>query len=570
MISTHVYEAALRGTPDVPLSMKAGSITLDAGRRPHVSGSITVALPTMSVLAALDPRISPSPRISVEVLASFPWGAQPRSFDLALRDRTVNLEAATVTLQVASDEALLSDFAPLIDDTAPLNFQASLRGLIGYVLSKVTPGAVLAPSVDVAVPALADSANLIRNPRVGTGTTDWFATWSSGGLTPSRQVAGGPAFAPTYMAYLSAAGVLTNGAEIYIAETAVSVTTGKQYRLSVSLGGAAGRQLIVDAVCFDGSGNITGYVPAVTTAMLAGGAWSRAVTVPFETYPNTARIRVRVRATQLGGSEYVNVTAWRLSEATGDPVADGLYFDGDTADTAQYDYAWQQTTGGATAPHASVSTRKVKVAAATPAALTWKAGQDAMSFLAPLVQAAGRRLVCDEARVWTLRTEGYDPGGVLDVRHAVNLVAGSEKISRDDDDWFDAAVSIYTWTDVNGVQQQRTDAYALTPTYTRLRRFEFTTAYPGPGFAQYAVRRAQGRGREVTVTTVADWAAKAEQGITVVLEGAPIQTGETSVVTFNFDTDEMTITSRTVDTPAGAIDLLLGTIDSLAGTIDSL
>lgn len=547
-ISTHVYAAYL--DPAVPLSLAAGSITLDAGRRPHVQGTLTIAVPALSVLAALDPRLSPAPRIVVDVFATFPWGTQSRSFDLTLRDRTVNLADATVTLVVASDEALLTDYAPLEDDPTPLNYQASLRGLVGYVLGKVVPGAVLAPGADVPVPALADSSNLIRNPRVGTNSTDWQWTATSGGLTPSRQTTGGPAGSPTYMAYLSNAGVFTNNPEIFIADTAVSITTGKQYVLSVALGGATGRQLILDAVCFDASGNITGFIPAVTATMLAGGAWSRLVTAPFEAYPNTSRIRVRARAVQVGGSEYINVTAWRLSEATGDLTADGLYLDGDTADTTQYDYAWAQTA------HASISTRKVKVDAATPDALIWDAGQDAMSFLAPLVQVAGLRLVCDEQRVWTLRAETYDAGGALEVRHAVNLIDGEDKISRDSEDWFDAAVVVYSWTDRSGVRQTRTDFYALTPSYTRLRRFERATAYPGPGFAEYAVRRAQGRGREVTVTTVADWAARAEQGITAVLEGAPTQTGRTNVVTFSFDTDEMTITSRTIDTAPGAWVLL--------------
>ncbi|MGP6171981.1 hypothetical protein ACTU6V_12335 [Microbacterium sp. A204] len=558
--STHVYTAIL--APGTPLSFVSGSITLDARRRPHVSGSLTIALPELAVLEALDPRVSPAPRIVVEVDATFPWGVQSRTFDLALRDRTVNLEAATVALDIASDEALLADFAPLVGDPTPLEHQDSLAGLVGYVLDTVIPGAVLEPGTDVPVPALADSSNLIRNPRAATGTTDWHGTWTSGGLTIYSQLAGGPAGAPSYVLYRSAAGVFTNNAEMFITEAAVSITGGKQYVLSVDMRGADGRQLILDAVCFDGAGNIVGFIPAVTTAMTGG--WLRVVTEPFGAYPNTASIRVRVRAAQLGGSEDVHVTAWRLTETTGDLTADGLYFDGDTPDTAQYEYTWQQ------AAHATISNRKTLIDAASPDALIWAAGQDAMSFLAPLVQAAGRRLVCDEQRVWTLRDEGYDAGGALEVRHAVNLINGSEKIARGDGDWFDAAAAVYTWDDRSGTRQQQTDTYAQAPDYTLMRRFEFATAYPGPGFAQYAVRRAQGRGREVTVTTVADWTAKAEQGLTAILDGAPPQIGQTSVVRFDFDRDEMTITARTTDTPFGAIDLLTGTIDDLVGTIDSL
>lgn len=74
----------------------------------------------------------------------------------------------------------------------------------------------------------------------------------------------------------------------------------------------------------------------------------------------------------------------------------------------------------------------------------------------------------------------------------------------------------------------------------------------------------------MTATTVSDWKAEAEQAITVYLDGAPIQIGATQSVTFDLDTDRMTVTTRTTDTPLGAIDLLTGTIDSLVGTIDSL
>lgn len=568
--STHVYTVALKGTPNVQLSKRAGSVTLDARRRPHVQGTVMIAVPSLATLAALDPRMSPPPRILIDVLATFPWGVQHRVFDLGVRDRTVDLRAATVTLSLASDEALLSDFAPLADDLGPLNYQSSLRLLVGYVLNKVIPGATLAAGgTDVAVPALANSSNLIRNPRAGINLTDWAWTQTSGGLTPSRQATGGPSYAPTFVAYQSNAGVFTNNAEMYISESAVSPSGSKHHVLSVDMMGITGRQLILDAMCLDASGNILGFIPPITTTM-TNGVWKRAATAPFEPYANTAKIRVRVRAAQLGGSEYVNVTGWRLSEATGDPVADALYFDGATADTTQYDYEWAQLANGTSAPHASVSSRKVKIDAATPAALTWKAGQDAMSFLSPIVQAAGRRLVCDEQRVWTLRGEGYDAGGALELRHAVNVGDGSEKISRDDDDWFDAAAAEYKWNDQSGIPRTRIDAAALSPSYTRLRSFQFDSPYPGPGFAAYAVRRAQGRGREVTVTAVADWNAKAEQGFTAVLESAPPQTGQTSSIAFDLDGDTMTIVSRTVDTPVGAIDLLTGTIDSLVGTIDSL
>jgi hypothetical protein len=203
-------------------------------------------------------------------------------------------------------------------------------------------------------------------------------------------------------------------------------------------------------------------------------------------------------------------------------------------------------------------------------ALTWRAGQAGWDFLAPLVQAAGFRLVCDEQRAWTLRTADYTAPGSLSIRYGVNLIDGDDTLDRGGDTWFDAAVTRHTWNDSAGITQERVDAYALATPYTRLRLFEKTTPYPGAGFSRYAVSRAQGRGREVSATLVADWRTNAEQPVQIILGDAPTLTGITQAVSLDLDTDEMTVTTRTVDTQLGAIDLLVGTIDALVGTIDSL
>jgi hypothetical protein len=547
MISAHVYSAVLHGTPDRPLALTGGQITLDESNAPHVQGTLTIATPPLDLLDALDPRMSPPPRITITADAAFPWGTQQRTFDLTLRDRGVQHAGTTVRLDVASDEALLSDYAPLADDTTPLTFQDSLRDLVSYVLDTSVPGAVLAPSTDVPVPALTDSQNLIRNPRAAVNATDWAVTWSTGGMAADRYAAGGPAYSPTLWAMGATAN--STGVYAYLQETAIAISPGQLYVVSVDVRAPVGQAYRLDAWEMDDPGSIV----AVTSPVegVGTGAWQRhSYRFWGVTTATKLRPRVSVPGTLLSG-RFIDITGYRLSTYSGDPT-DVDYYDVDTPDTADYEYS---IAAGATA-HAAPTIRRALRETATPDALTWDAGQNALEFLAPIVQAAGRRLVCDEHRVWTLRSEGYDAGGALEVRHAVNLVNADEKISRSDEDWFDAAVVRYTWRDRNGVQQQAVDAYALTPDYTRLRTIERATAYPGPGFAQYAVRRAQGRGREVAVTTVSDWAAVCEQGISIVLEGAPTQTGQTSRVEFDLDTDEMTIISRTIDTPPGAWVLL--------------
>lgn len=239
-------------------------------------------------------------------------------------------------------------------------------------------------------------------------------------------------------------------------------------------------------------------------------------------------------------------------------------FTGNTPDDANYEYAWAES------EHGSPSVREPVNDSPDPGALVWRAGVSAIDFLHSLVQASGFRLVCDEKRRWTLRDENHVAPGQVAIRHAINMINGSDQISRDSGLWFDARVTRYKWTDADGVRQEQVDSFALNDPYTRLTTLDVDAPYPGPGRSEYAVRRAQGRGREVTVTAVSDWRAQAEQGCTFVLDEAPTQIGISDRVEFSLDNDEMTVTARTADIPDGAIDLLTGTIDALTGTIDSL
>lgn len=541
-VSEHTYTAVLDVLPGSPLSVVGGQVSFDSGRSPHVQGTLTIPA-SAAVLDVLDPR--DSIRVQLTADAVFPDAVQHRVFDLGVRSRRVSAEDGTVEIGVASDEAIVAAVRTLADDVSPLSHQDSLHDLVDAVLDEVIPGAALdrpGSAADVAVPALASSSNLIRNPRAGVNLTDWSSTWAAGGLSMTRQTSGGPAYAPTYAA-TQATGATTGG-YIYLDNAAISITPGRLYALSVAVHANAGIQLSVDAILYDQSGNIVAFAqPAVVTP---GPVWTR-VRVEFVAVTNAAQVRPRVNIDgSMPGGQYVNVTGWRLSEATGDTVDDGTYWDGDTADTALYDYSWAQ---GA---HASISNRKPKIDAATPDALTWRAGVSGMDFLRPIVQRFGLRLVCDEQRVWTLRDEDYTAAGSLTIRHGVNLTGGEDTIDRDDSDWCDARVTRYTWTTPDGAQMQAVDSFALVDPPTQVSYLELNTPYPGPGRSEYAVRRAQQRGRQITASKVADWGASAEQPLTIRLDGTPAQTGKTQTVTFDLDTDEVTVTSRTTDTPERA------------------
>ncbi len=152
-------------------------------------------------------------------------------------------------------------------------------------------------------------------------------------------------------------------------------------------------------------------------------------------------------------------------------------------------------------------------------------------------------------------------------RYGVNLIDASETLSRSSDEWYDGAVVRYRHV-AGGLEQIRDDTWALTDPPSKVILREINAAYPGPGRAEYMVRRAQGKGRTVTVTAQATWDEAAEQPLTTTLDGTPIQTGVANRVQFDLSRNEVTVTSRTTDTPAAAWILIPGGerwIDSPAG-----
>lgn len=528
--SRHEYAAHLIGSTDLPLSPRGGSITLDAGQAPHVQGTIVIPMPAADILAALDPR--ESPRVRVDVVATFPGSTQERTFDLGLRDRDVQHADGLVRLTVASDEALLEDFAPLVDDLAPFDLAASLRDVVAYVLDTAIPGAVLEPGdLDADITPYWTLTNLHPNPRT-VGTTYGFG-------------AGGGANAPTLNAGPPANVRWTTNAAIsnlIVAPslTAFRVTPGKSYVFEIDWASASVGRSAQPIIQWRNVGS----------AAVIGNSYGEA-----RSYSPDYQ-RLSVIATAPPGAEYAYpIISTGVNAATTTHVAknpmfyEGRHrvpaFSGATPDTAQYRYDW----GDATAPDASSSVRTPLVESPDPDALVWKAGQTALEFLAPLVQASGLRLVCDELRRWTLRDEDYRAAGSLSIRHGINAISADDTISRAGRIWYDAAIFRYRWRDSDGVNHERIDGYALNDPYVQLATFDIAAAYPGPGRAEYAVRRAQGRGRELTVTSVADWRANAEQPMTVHLESTPIQTGTAQSVRFDLDRDEMTVTTRSTDTP---------------------
>lgn len=542
-LSRHEVTArVLHPAGDIPLAGDlAGNVSLDSSRLQHVQGQITVAART-GLLEQIDPRSSR--RVAINVSATFlgTGTVRARTFDLGIREVTPDREAGTVTLRLASDEALLEDYAQLEDDPTPRQYQSSVRALTEYVLSKI--GAVLQPGgPDADITAYWALQNQLANPSAEGALTPW----APGGnctlfhSTPTQ---------PGNPAGIAAAGFQSIAAgQLAVVPNALgagpSVAPGKTYTLS-----AYGRRFITPARSMfavirwlDASGIPVAPDVEGAPVALSDGNWNARchVTATAPARATRAEVFFRVNgSTAAGQIGYIDCAMFNEGELQ-------PYFDGSLPDTEHYAFSW------AGEANKSASTREPLHDAPVPEAFIWRAGTSAMDFLSALLKVAGLRLVCDERRRWTLREADYRAEGNQTYRHGVNILGDPrERLSREGDDWYDAAVYVYIWTDDAGIEQRRVDSFSAAPTPTKVLYVEVRAPYPGPGRAEHIVRRALSRGRVLTVKSIPTWLEQTDQTLSIVLEGSPIQTGIAGTVTFNFDDDTVTVSSRTTDTPAGA------------------
>ena len=512
----------------VPLDVKGGRITLDAGQAPHVEGTLTIGIPDAGTLDLLDPRVTP--RVQVTCVG--------RVFDLGIRDRDAGQGDAEVVLTLASDEALLADYAPLADLDL-IGIAGDLGAVLERVILEATGDTVAVGGATADVSPYWAVTNMIPNPSIEVDASNWIAGTGASALTRIA-MASPPAPSGTYALRWTAAAGISN----VIPGNATNnypVTPGKWYVFSAYIASNVARfaQPVIQWWTSNGTvlaSQVQGSTISTTPAEF------RRVTVVAQAPPGATH-----------GLPYVltngNV-AGNLHFIDNAMFYEGFdvvpYFDGTTPDDDHYTYDWAGT------PHASASSRTPYPIERARDAVIWKAGQTGLEFIVNLAQAVGLRPVCDEQRAWTLRDETYTAPGAISVRYGVNLIDGTDVISRDQRVWFDAAARVYRWRDRDGIEHEQVDTYALTDPYTLMSTIEINAAYPGPGRAEYAVRRAQNRGREVTATAVADWDAACEQQITVTIPGAPTQYGKVQSVQFSLDDNEMTVNTSTTDIDADA------------------
>lgn len=178
-----------------------------------------------------------------------------------------------------------------------------------------------------------------------------------------------------------------------------------------------------------------------------------------------------------------------------------------------------------------------------PGSVAWEPGEHAWAYIEPLVQAAGLRLWCDEARRWHLTEPLAPTEGALSLSTATGVTDAEEQISRNTDEWFDAVVIVYTWRDAAGVERRRVD-FAAAAGYSRVHTVEIARPWPGDGAAAAMLARTRGRGRIQSASAVSSYTATPGQVLSLTTPGPLTQTGMVSRVTWDMDADLMSVRAR--------------------------
>lgn len=539
---TLTANAVYTDTPEFPA--EEGSARLDAMGVPYATARVVVPILDENLPELIDPRISGGLRAILT--GEDQEAGTSRVFDLSVRSRRVVHENKSVELELASDEAILQAYAPITDDTGARAYEASLRGVVNYVLGKI--GASLeAGATDADVTAAWEVTNLLGNPSFETNATGWSST-SLASVTRSTSIAA--VFGSGYCNQTSSA----SGAAFMQRDERINVTPSTEYTLSgymrPNTSGLTGR-LIIRWISAEGT---TIRESTVVSSTLSTSAWTRvSVTATAPKNATTARILAGATFTASGQVNRVDALMFNEGELT-------TYVDGSLAADTYYSYAWDDG--------ADSTSHRTPFVERDPDMFVWPTSVTAWEFLRPIVAAGELRLFCDEARVWRLVDPAlYTTPGVLTLSPDFTA-EGSDTITVDDPDLYCTGVVVrYTWTSTKGVEKSRTDTAG---TAGLVHVVDLNRPWPGDGVAAWMLARRTGQGRVQEVTAVVDWAATPAMQVSTSLPGTLPQVGELEAVEWGLTEGFMNVTARALtDIIPGSIDAETGTIDTATGTIDT-
>lgn len=531
-----------------------GEISLDTRRVPYGRATLTLPLVDPADVENIDPRDG----LRALLTAGDERAGTSRVFDLAIRRRRANHQDRTILVDLATDEALLTDYAVLYDDAGARAHEGSLRAVVDYVLAKI--GAHLEPGgPDADVTAYWAVTNLLLNPSVEGS----LGNWSAAGNCTTFHASIGRSGTASCGFTSSAAGVLA------VSPMSLSGRTGVQQGRSYVFSGY-GRRGVSSAI--PAGSTVTAVIRWVNAD--GGTPWA-------DVMGNPAAINNTdwaPRSVAIGEAPAGAVAAFPFFRVTGATAGgqigyldDAMFYEGDeavpffhptAAPAPGYTLTWSN------AANASTSTRTPDVER-LPELFVWRPGMTAWQFLEPLTAQAGYWLHCDEQRRWFLNDPAtWTRPGQLSVS-GWNATEGDDEIALDNPEVYATGVVVrYSWKDAAGLQREQTDA-AGAPGLVRV--IELDRAYPGPGLASAVLSRMTGRGRVQSVTALANWNANPGMAARITLPGTYEQAGQVAHVAWNLSDGLMRIeTNALTDIIPGSIAALLGTIDTLTGTIDDL
>jgi hypothetical protein len=545
------YTATLITASGQPaLRVVQGSVTLNEAASPYAYASLTIARPAISVLAALDPTQTTTPRVRLTVNYG---GGNTRTFDLLVSARQLDTASALVGINLVGDEQLVQDFSLTSDtpDRTYWSYQSSVRGIVYNVLNRVLgPGFLLTyGTLDRSVLTFSTVKNLIP-----TGSFEApSATWAPVNNTLTQSTAWSK-YGLYSLQYAS-----NSNTDNFAALDKTGLQPGSTYTMSAWYRQAANqtgtvharaRSIVATAIVNGVERAIAWSAPAPNAVVAAGSRLSMTFTVPS----NAEESRVRLYDGAANHTSHWDGIL--LTEGDGmetNAITPLVYFDGDTTDTTSYNYDWDDVAG-------SSSSTRTPVVARDPETLTWTPGQSAWDFLTPILQAVGMRLFCDETRTWRLVDNDYALPRVVHIDQGMNLYGHSDLMSRtaaQNDGlplFADAVVIQYTWLDQFNREQIRYDKAGPAKPQKAYRIERPDTAYPGPGAAAYVLSRLIARRRQLAVTGAPDLLATPGQEVSVSAPMAETQTGYVDGVSWNLASSVMTLmTKGLISVPVNSI-----------------
>lgn len=511
------------------LDVREGSATLESLTVPYGVADVSVPL--------LDPDlddIDPRDNVRVILTGRDEHAGTERAFNLGVRSRTIDHDAQTVQLELATDEALLQDHKALAESTERPH-EASLRAIVDSVLDTVIPGAQLEPGVDADATAYWTLTNHCTNARAeslegfvqGANVSAWGIDTTSGAQ-----------FGQNYIYWRS----IGAGESYLYAPSNASASPGEAWIASAYFRGEqAGRTCRLIIHFRDNNDNLIEQAVGENVVMPVAPGWVR-VSVSGIAPPGTVRSNLIILQNATAGSQAVGCEGILITK--GDELVP--FFSGANAADAHYTYKWDAL------PDAGSSTRTA-VVERPPELFTWKPGVSAWDFLAPFTSSAGLRLFCDEARVWRLiEPASFVVPGLITLSGALNITSGHDTIARDDPDVFATGIVVrYVWTDDDEIVHT---AYDVAGAPDVVAVIDYARPYPGPGAAAAILARRNGTGRTQAVVAAVNWHATPGMEASISLPGTPRQNGKIASVSFPLG-DEPTMqvgTRGLIDIPDGS------------------